>query len=75
MVFDKLCELLADQLGIDPADISPKTHIIRDLGADSLDVVEMVTTLEDAFNIVFLDEEVRERLTVGEIVAYIESKL
>ncbi len=35
----------------------------------------MVTTLEDEFNIVFLDEEVRERLTVGEIVAYIESKL
>ena len=75
MVYDKLCELLADQLGIDPADISPKPHIIHDLGADSLDVVEMVTTLEDEFNIVFLDEEVRERLTVGEIVAYIESKL
>ena len=55
MVFEKLCALLAEQLGVDPASITPKTHIIRDLGADSLDVMEMITTLEDAFGTVFLD--------------------
>lgn len=75
MIFDKLCELLADQLGVDPADITPETHIIDDLGADSLDVVEMVTTLEEEYNIAFLDDSLKEHLTVGEIVAYIESKL
>ena len=75
MVFERICELLADQLGVDAGDIRPETHIINDLGADSLDVVEMVTTLEDEYGIVILDDDLREHLTVREVVDYIESKI
>ena len=75
MVFERICELLADQLGVDASDIRPETHIINDLGADSLDVVEMVTTLEDEYGIVILDDDLREHLTVREVVDYIESKI
>ena len=75
MIYDKLCSILADQLGIDPADIRPDANIIDDLGADSLDVVEMVTTLEDEYGISILDDYLREHLTVGEVVAFVESKI
>ena len=75
MVFDRICELLSEQLGVDAADITADSQLVADLGADSLDVVELVTTLEDEYNIVILDDDLRESLTVGEIVAYIESKI
>ena len=72
MIYDKLCSILADQLGIDPADISPDARIIDDLGADSLDVVEMLTEMESEYNIIITDERVRELTTVGEIAKFLE---
>ena len=75
MVFEKICEILADQLGVDAESITRETHIINDLGADSLDVVEMVTTLEDEYGISILDDYLREHLTVGEVVDFVESKI
>ena len=54
MVYEKLCSLLADQLGINAEDITPETNIIDDLGADSLDVVELLATLEEEYNIQIL---------------------
>lgn len=73
MVYEKLCEFLSAQLGIDKADIRPETDIIKDLGADSLDVVEMITVMEDEFNLVITDERIRELYTVGEVAAFLEN--
>ena len=67
MVYEKLCDFLSGQLGIDPADIRPESNIIDDLGADSLDIVEMLTEMESEYNIIITDERVRELTTVGEI--------
>ena len=72
MVYEKLRSILADQLGIDPADIRPESRIIEDLGADSLDVVEMLTEMESEYNIIITDERVRELTTVGEIAEFLE---
>ncbi len=72
MVFQKLCEILASQLGIDASEITPETNIIEDLGADSLDVVELITTMEDEFDIIVTDERIRELYTVGEVAEFME---
>ncbi len=72
MIYDKLCAFLSEQLGIDPADIRPESKVIDDLGADSLDLVEMLTEMESEYNIIITDERVRELTTVGEIAAFLE---
>ena len=73
MVFDKLKELLAAQLDVDEDSITPETNIMDDLGADSLDVVELISTLEDEFDIIITDERIRELTTVKEVVDFIEN--
>ena len=72
MIYEKLCAFLSEQLGIDPSDIRPESRVIDDLGADSLDVVEMLTEMESEYNIMITDERVRELTTVGEIAAFLE---
>ena len=72
MVYEKLRAIIADQLGIDVDDISMDTHILNDLGADSLDLVELIMALEDEFNLVITDETARELYTVREITEFIE---
>ena len=72
MVLDKVKELLASQLEMDAAKISEDTDIINDLGADSLDVVEMIMMLEEEFGIVITDESIYGYKTVGEIASFIE---
>ena len=72
MVYEKLRALLADQLGIAIEDINMDTHIINDLGADSLDLVELIMALEEEFNLVVTDEAARELYTVREISEFIE---
>ena len=72
MIYDKLCAFLSEQLGIDPSDIRPESKVIDDLGADSLDLVEMLTEMESEYNIIITDERVRELTTVGEIAAFLE---
>ncbi len=72
MIYQKLCAFLSDQLGIDPADIRPESKVIDDLGADSLDLVEMLTEMESEYDIVITDERVRELTTVGEIAEFLE---
>lgn len=72
MVYEKLRAVLADQLGIEVEDINMDTHIINDLGADSLDLVELMMALEDEFNLVITDETARELYTVREICEFIE---
>ena len=72
MVYDKLCAFLSEQLGIDASEIRPESNVIDDLGADSLDLVEMLTEMESEYNIMITDERVRELTTVGEIAAFLE---
>lgn len=72
MVFEKLREILAGQLEISEDKITMDTNIIDDLGADSLDVVELIMSLEDEYGITITDETVRELYTVREVVEFIE---
>lgn len=74
MTFEKVKKLLADQLNIDAGKITENSKVIDDLGADSLDVVEMLMTLEDEFNVTVTDEESVNLKTVGDIVKLIDSK-
>ena len=75
MVYEKLCELLSDQLEIDKEKITMDTNIVDDLGADSLDVVELLMSLEDEYEITITDDAVRELFTVREVVEFVEKLL
>ena len=72
MIFEKVRDALASQFELDPASITMDTNLIDDLGADSLDVVELIMELEDEFGIAISDEAAAELYTVGRIVEYIE---
>ena len=72
MVYDKVRELLASQLDIEVDKINKDTDIINDLGADSLDVVEMIMMLEEEFGLVITDESIYSCKTVGEIAAFLD---
>ena len=72
MVFEKLREIFANQFGLDPETITESTDIVSDLGADSLDVVEMLMSLEDEYGITIEDEKVVEMKTVGDVVRCVE---
>ncbi|MCR4890382.1 MAG: acyl carrier protein [Ruminococcus sp.] len=72
MVFDKLKEIIAEQLSVDEDTITPEANIQEDLGADSLDIVDLIQTIEDEYDISIPDEAVEEIKTVNDIVNYIE---
>ena len=72
MIFEKLKDIIADQLSVDADEVTMDSNIQDDLGADSLDVVDLITTIEDEFDISIPDEAVEEIKTVGDIVNYIE---
>ncbi len=74
MTFEKVTQFLAEQLGIDESSIKPESKIIDDLKADSLDVVELLMTLEEEFNIVVSEEDASKLQTVGDIVKLIDNK-
>lgn len=74
MVFEKVKKILVDQLDADEDAVSMESSITDDLGADSLDVVDMVMSLEEEFDMEIPDEEIEAMKTVGDIVRYIESK-
>lgn len=67
--------LMSDQLGIDPAEMKSEANILEDLGADSLDVVELVMAIEEAFDIEISDEDAEAMHTVGDIERYIITKV
>ncbi|MCL2247950.1 MAG: acyl carrier protein [Oscillospiraceae bacterium] len=73
MVFDKIKEILIDQFDVDGDSITKETDLMSDLGADSLDLVELIMTLEEEYGINATDESVYELKTVGEIVDFIEA--
>jgi len=67
--------LLAEQLGLDESGITSEAHILEDLGADSLDVVELVMALEEAFDIEIPDSHADSIRTVGDVESYVEKRL
>ncbi len=73
MVFEKVAEIIADQLGIDAASITEDDAFIDTLGADSLDIVELIMAFEDEFSLSIMDEDAENIRTVGDAVAYIKS--
>ncbi|MBQ5428419.1 MAG: acyl carrier protein [Oscillospiraceae bacterium] len=73
MYFDKVREALAKQFELDPESITLDTNLIDDLGADSLDVVELIMSLEDEFGVSISDEDAAQLYTVGRIVDYLEN--
>ena len=75
MVFDRMREALAVQFEVEPEKITRDTNIMADYGADSLDLVELIMTLEEEYSVSVTDESVYENKTVGEIADYIESLL
>ena len=72
MVFEKLKDIIVDQLGVEKDDVAMDANIQEDLGADSLDMVDLITTIEDEFELSIPDEAVENIKTVGDIVNYIE---
>ncbi|MBR3420986.1 MAG: acyl carrier protein [Ruminococcus sp.] len=72
MVFDKIKELIVEQLGVEEDAVTPEANIQEDLGADSLDIVDLIQTIEDEYDLSIPDEAVEEIKTVNDIVNYIE---
>lgn len=75
MVFDKIKDIIVEQLDVEEDAVTMEASITDDLGADSLDVVDLVMSIEESFDIEIPDEEVENIKTVGDIVKYIENKV
>ena len=73
MIYDKVCQMLSYQLGIDEDKISASSDIFEDLGADSLDVVTRLMSLEDEFGLTIDDDQAQDFHTVGDVVSFIEN--
>ncbi len=71
-MFETVRKVLAEQLEVDPSVITPETDIIDDLGADSLDLVELVMSLEEHYDIVLTDDKTADVRTVGQVVKMLE---
>jgi acyl carrier protein len=74
-IFDKVKKIVAEQLEVDPAQVTPEANFSQDLGADSLDTVELVMALEEEFDIEIPDEAAEGILTVQAAVDFIDSKV
>ena len=72
-ILEKVKGVIVEQLSVDEADVTEEASFIDDLGADSLDIVELVMALEEEFGISIPDEEAENIKTVGDAVAYIEA--
>lgn len=75
MVLDKIKEMLEKQLGIDKSKITEDADIIKDIGADSLDIVEFLMDAENEWGITIEEEDVKNLHTIGDVVKYIESRI
>ena len=75
MVFDKVKQILAEQLDADADEMTMDTNIANDLKADSLDVVELLMSIEDEFDVEIPDEEIENIKTIGNLVDYIQDRI
>jgi acyl carrier protein len=71
-LFDEVKEVIVEQLNVSPDEVKPESRFVEDLGADSLDVVEMIMALEEKFEIEIPDSEAENIKTVQDVVDYIE---
>ncbi len=71
-LFDEVKEVIVEQLNVDPNEVKPEAKFVEDLGADSLDVVEMIMALEEKFEIEIPDSDAENIKTVQDVVNYIE---
>lgn len=72
MIFENVANALAEQFEVDPTAVTMETSLIDDLGADSLDVVELIMSLEEMYSITISDDDAMQLDTVGKIVDYLE---
>lgn len=75
MIFEKIAQLLADQLDANADDLTLDTNIADDLGADSLDVVELLMAIEDEFEVEIPDDKIETMKTIGDVVNYIQANM
>ena len=73
-VEDRIKEIIVDQLGVSGDEIVPEASFIDDLGADSLDIVELVMAMEEAFNLEIPDEDAEQIQTIGDAINYLRQK-
>lgn len=71
---DKVKEIIVSKLGVDASQVTPEASFANDLGADSLDTVELVMEFEKAFNIQIPDEDAEKIQTVGDVINYLKAK-
>ncbi len=74
MVFDRLKAIIVDQLDIAPDDVSPTSSFTDDLGADSLDMVELIMAIEEKMGVHIEQKETRNLTTVGDVLAFVEAQ-
>ncbi|MFI5358850.1 MAG: acyl carrier protein [Halanaerobiales bacterium] len=74
-VYNKVVDIIVEELGVDPEEVTPEASFIDDLGADSLDVVELVMAFEEEFDLEIPDEDAENIKTVQDAVDYIEENL
>jgi len=73
MIFEKVREIIVEQLGVEEDDVTMESSFIDDLGADSLDIVELIMALEEEFDLEIPDNEAEKITTVGDVVEYIKN--
>ena len=74
-IFDKVKEIIIEQLGVSEDAVSNESSFIDDLGADSLDIVELIMALEEEFDIEIPDEDAEKIVTVGDVVEYLKENV
>ena len=74
-VFEKVKDIIVEQLEVSEDKIKEEANFIEDLGADSLDIVELIMAIEDEYGLEIPDDEAEKLATVGDVVKYIEEKL
>ncbi|MDM7925784.1 MAG: acyl carrier protein [bacterium] len=72
---EKFKEIIVDRLGVDPNEITPQASFVDDLGADSLDTVELVMAFEEEFDIEIPDEDAEKLTSVGKAMEYLEKRM
>lgn len=72
-MFEKIKDIIVEQLGVDESQVTLESSFVEDLGADSLDIVELIMALEDAFDVEIPDSDAEKIATVGDAVEYVKS--
>ena len=75
MALEKITDIIVDKLGVDEGDVTPEASFTNDLGADSLDTVELIMEFEKKFNIAIPDDQAEKIATVGQAIEYISNNV